>query len=443
MQVNEEPSGPSKQPASFHPHYVLTMVFIGFALNLFDRQIIGILLQPIKQEFHLSDTALGLLSGLAFALFYATLGIPIARLADRRSRRLIMTVSMALWSAMTALGGLAQNAVQLVLSRVGVGVGEAGFTPAAISLLADYYPKSKRILAMSVVNLGPVAGIMLGLMVGGWAAEALGWRGALLLAGAPGVVFALLFWCTVREPLRGRFDGATISSTQAGRAGAVVPAVPSPWRVPSYRWIVLGASFFSFGVFGASTWLPAMLERSYGVGPAAAGMMLGPLFGVAGAAGTLFGGWAAQVLARRDARWALWLPALAAVLCVPLVIAAFLSHVLYATVGLYAVAYGLSFIYMGPVFATVQTLVAPHGRATATAWMMFCVNLIGIGLGPQLVGVLSDLFNTAGTAEPLRYALAAVAVFFVVPAIAFVRAARTLVADAENTKLRAFDSGPV
>jgi MFS family permease len=208
----------------------------------------------------------------------------------------------------------------------------------------------------------------------------------------------------------------------------------SPWRVPSYRWIVAGASFFSFGVFGASTWLPAMLERSYGVGPAAAGMMLGPLFGVAGAAGTLFGGWAGQVLSRRDARWALWLPAIAAALCVPLVVAAFLSHALYLTVGLYAVAYCLSFIYMGPIFATVQTLVAPNGRATATAWMMFFVNLIGIGLGPQLVGMLSDLFNALGSAEPLRYALAVVAAFFVVPAIAFTRAARTMVVDAENSR---------
>lgn len=432
MQASEESADPSPQPASFYHRYVLMMVFIGFALNLFDRQIIGILLQPIKQEFHLSDTALGLLSGMAFALFYATLGIPIARLADVRSRRLVMAASMALWSAMTALGGMAQSAVQLVLSRIGVGVGEAGFTPAAISLLADYYPKDKRILAMSIVNLGPVAGIMLGLVVGGWAAEALGWRGALLLAGAPGVVFALLFWCTVREPLRGRFDGVTA----AGHTDLAQPAARSPWRVPSYRWIVLGAGFFSFGVFGASTWLPALLERSYGVGPAAAGMMLGPLFGIAGAVGTLFGGWAAQALSKRDVRWVLWLPALAAALCVPLVVAAFLSHVLYATVGLYAAAYCLSFIYMGPIFATVQTLVAPNGRATATAWMMFCVNLIGIGLGPQLVGVLSDLFNASGSAEPLRYALAVVAVFFVVPAIAFTRAARTMVVDAENARHR-------
>lgn len=418
------------QPTSdAYRHYVLTLVFIGFALNLLDRQIVGILLQSIKQEFHLSDTALGLLSGMAFALFYATLGIPIARLADRHSRRLIMSVSMALWSAMTAIGGFAQNAAHLVLSRMGVGVGEAGFTPAAMSLLADYYPKNKRILAMSVVNLGPVVGIMLGLMVGGWAVESFGWRGALLLAGAPGVAFALLFWLTVREPPRGIFDG---SPDPARSPPASLERARSAWRVPSYRWVVAGAAFFSFGVFGASTWLPALLERSYGVGPAAAGMLLGPLFGVAGAVGTLFGGWFAQALSRRDARWAMWVPAISAAICVPLVALAFLSRELYLTVGLYALAYCLSFTYMGPVFATVQTLVAPNGRALATAWMMFFVNLIGIGLGPQLVGLLSDLFGASGSSEPLRHALALVALFFVVPAIAFVRAARTMVADAEN-----------
>lgn len=407
--------------------YILAVMFCGFTLNLLDRQIIGILLQPIKEEFLLSDTALGLLSGLAFALFYAVLGVPIARLSDRYSRRTVISICMALWSAMTALGGVAQNAWQLILTRAGVGVGEAGYTPAAMSMLSDYYPKEERIVAMSVANLGPIAGIMLGLMLGGWAAEMFGWRGALFIAGIPGVLFALLFYTTVREPVRGISD----------RIASILPEGPtqsfSPWRVSSYRWIVLGAAFFNFCLYSIATWMPAMLQRTHGVGPAEAGMILGPVFGVCGALGTLTGGWVAQKLSRRDVRWGLWVPAGMAALCVPLVTIAFLSDVMGTTVSVYAIAYLLSFFYLGPTFAIVQSLVPPGARARATAWMMLVVNLVGLGLGPQFVGVLSDQFNAAGVGDPLRMALACVGVFFLVPAIAYLRAARTLSADSEGS----------
>ncbi len=406
--------------------YVLAIMFCGFTLNLFDRQIIGILLQPIKEEFLLSDTALGLLSGLAFALFYAVLGVPIAKLSDRYSRRAVISVCMTLWSAMTALGGLAQNASQLILTRAGVGVGEAGYTPAAMSMLSDYYPKEERIVAMSIANLGPITGIMLGLIVGGWAAEVLGWRGALFLAGIPGVLFACVFYATVREPIRGMADRI------ATMAEAAKASTYSAWRVPSYRWIVVGAAFFNFCLYSIATWMPAMLQRTHGVGPGEAGLILGSVFGVCGAVGTLSGGWVAQRLSQREVRWGLWMPAIAAALCAPLVVAAFASALLDVTLWIYAAAYLLSFFYLGPTFAIVQSLVPAGARARATAWMMLVVNLVGLGLGPQFVGILSDHLNASGAADPLRYALATVGVFFLIPAIAYLRAARTLPADMER-----------
>lgn len=416
----------ASQPAGEIParrgyrRYVLAVMFCGFTLNLFDRQIIGILLQPIKEEFLLSDTALGLLSGLAFALFYAVLGVPIAKLSDKYSRRKVIAVCMALWSAMTALGGVAQSAWQLILTRAGVGVGEAGYTPAAMSMLSDYYPKEERIVAMSIVNLGPIAGIMLGLMVGGWAAELFGWRGALFLAGIPGVLFAVLFYSTVREPMRGILDKL--------KDGAALPpssAAASFWRVASYRWIVLGAAFFNFCLYSIATWMPAMLQRTHGLGPADAGLILGPVFGICGAIGTLSGGWFAQKLSLRDARWALWMPAAAAALCAPLVVTAFLSTALGTTVWVYAAAYLLSFFYLGPTFAIVQSLVPAGSRARATAWMMLVVNLVGLGLGPQFVGILSDVLTANGSGDPLRYALAVVGGFFLIPAVTYCLAART------------------
>lgn len=414
------PAGPAPVGRGYR-RYVLAVMFCGFTLNLFDRQIIGILLQPIKEEFLLSDTALGLLSGLAFALFYAVLGVPIAKLSDKYSRRKVIAVCMALWSAMTALGGVAQNAWQLVLTRAGVGVGEAGYTPAAMSMLSDYYPKEERIVAMSIVNLGPIAGIMLGLMVGGWAAELFGWRGALFLAGIPGLLFAILFYSTVREPMRGVLDKLKASAAFPLQSSEAF----SPWRVASYRWIVLGAAFFNFCLYSIATWMPAMLQRTHGLGPADAGLILGPVFGICGAIGTLSGGWVAQKLSLRDARWALWMPAAAAGLCVPLVVTAFLSTALGTTVWVYAAAYLLSFFYLGPTFAIVQSLVPAESRARATAWMMLVVNLVGLGLGPQFVGILSDVLTANGSSDPLRYALAVVGGFFLAPAVAYCLAART------------------
>jgi predicted MFS family arabinose efflux permease len=407
----------SKQSGSGYRHYVLFMVVIGYALNLFDRQIIGILLPAIKVEFALSDTALGLLSGFAFALFYATLGIPIAKLADRRSRKWIMSASIAVWSAMTFVGGLAQSAAQLIVSRFGVGVGEAGFTPAAVSMLADYFEARKRILAMAIMNLGPVVGIMLGLVIGGWAAAEFGWRGALMLAGAPGLLFAFIFALTVREPKRGAFDLAATSVVESGS--------PTPfWRNSAYIFLVIGASMSNLGIFAVATWMPSLLDRSYGMGPAEAGMVLGPMFGVAGAIGTFGGGWLSQKLALRDPRWALWLPALCALVIAPLVAAALASHSLTLLLALYGVAYCLSFAYLGPIFATIQTLIGAPDRASAVAWMMFFVNLIGLGLGPQLVGFVSDSLTGAGYTEPLRWALVSVTPLMLVPAIAYWLAAR-------------------
>ena len=248
-------AGDGAAPARpWYRNYVLVMVIIGFALNFLDRQILTILLQPIKQELHLSDTVLGFLSGFAFALFYAALGVPLARLADRRSRRVIMSVSMAVWCGMTALCGMAQNTVQLFLARFGVGVGEAGFTPAGMTLVADYFPESRRNTALGFVNIGPMLGMMLGLMIGGWAVGVVGWRGAFLIAGLPGLAFALLFALTVKDPFR-TLGGSTAAEARAELS--FLQGMRELWSDPAYRWLILGCGFSAFGLYGFSIWMPS------------------------------------------------------------------------------------------------------------------------------------------------------------------------------------------
>lgn len=404
-------------------NFVLAMITVGFTLNFLDRQILTILMQPIKAELHVSDTALGFLSGLAFALFYATLGIPVSRWADRGSRQRIMSISMALWSAATALCGLAQSFTQLFVARIGVGVGEAGFTPSGLGMIADYFSRSRRGIATGIVNTGPMFGMMLGLLIGGWAASAYGWRCAFLISGVPGILFALLFWLTVREPWRGMADGEAPAPVEQPNIGA---SMADLWNNRAYRFLVLGGAMSAFALYGESTWMPSFLARSHGLQPKQVGELLGPLTGVVGGIGMVVGGFLTDRLSRRDARWALWMPAVASVVAIPPLVLTLTASDKSTVVAAYAVAYFLNVLWVAPTFVAIQSLVASGVRISALAWKLFFTNLIGLGLGPQLIGIASDLLAAQRGAESLRSAMLFAAALLVVPTTFYLAAARSM-----------------
>jgi MFS family permease len=408
-------------------NYVVAMLTIGFTLNFLDRQVMSILMQPIKVEMHLSDTALGFLSGLAFAIFYATLGIPVSRFADRGSRRGVMALSMAVWSLATAVCCITRNFTQLFMARIGVGVGEAGFTPSGLAMIADYFPRSQRGLATGIINTGPMFGMMLGLIIGGWAASAYGWRAAFAFAGIPGLAFAALFWMTVREPWRGMADGAAPEAYVHYTAGASMAIL---WRNRTYCLLVLGAAMSAAGLYGLSTWMPSFLARSYGLQPRQIGSTLGPLIGIVGGLGMLAGGYLTDKLGRRDERWHFWMPAIASVLSLPAASAALLAGSAPVAIGLYAIAYFLNVLWVAPTFVAIQALVPATIRVTATAWKLLFTNLIGLGLGPQLVGVASDLLAKNAGSESLRYAMLLCVCSLLIPTVLYLTAANSMKGEA-------------
>ncbi len=382
--------------------YALAVLLAVFALNFMDRQILAILIQPIKEDLRLSDAQLGVLSGFAFALFYTTLGIPIAQWADRGKRLRIIALSLAVFSGMTALCGLAANFWQLALARIGVGVGEAGTNPPSHSLIADLYPMSARSSAMAIFALGPHLGLFLGFLVGGWLNQWYGWRVAFLAAGMPGLLLAGVVHLTLKEPPRGLADGGSPTAMEPPRLAAVWRDM---WRRPSLRHILAGGALASFVVYGVISWLPAHLARSHGMESGTIGVVLALIVGLAGGVGTLVGGLLADHLARTEPTWQVRLVALALVLGVPLWIAVFLTPDTTAMLWLLVLPGMLLGVYVGPTFALVQALVDVRSRAVAAAILLFIANLIGLGIGPLVIGVVSDLLRSQLGSDSLRMAL--------------------------------------
>jgi MFS family permease len=406
-----------------YARYALGLLFVVYVFNFIDRQILSILLEPIKQDLGVSDTAMGFLTGIAFALFYTVAGIPIARLADRRSRRTIIAVGLFVWSAMTAASGLARSFGQLALARIGVGIGEAACTPPAHSLLADYFPPERRATALAVYGMGIHVGILFGFLVGGWMNEIFGWRQAFYVVGLPGVVLAIVVRLTLREPVRGAADGhhAPMLGTVSGR-----DAVREIWSLRSLRHMALGAGLHSFAGYGLAAWGPAFLARVHHMSSAEIGTWLGLITGVGGAAGAVLGGVLADRLGRRDARWTLWVPAIASTIEVPLLVAFLLLPSVNTALLIAVPAILTGAMWLGPIFAATANLVRPAMRALTSALMLFVVNLIGLGLGPQAVGVLNDALAPAFGAEAVRYSLCLVGLTNLWAAGHFAWSARTL-----------------
>ncbi|MFN3945991.1 MAG: spinster family MFS transporter [Allosphingosinicella sp.] len=405
------------------PRVVLWILLLVYILNFLDRQIVNILAEPIKQELGLSDTQIGLMTGLAFALFYTFLGIPIARYADnpKTSRVGLISVSLAFWSAMTAVCGLAQNFVQLLLARVGVGVGEAGCTPAAHSLISDTVPPAKRSSAIAFYGLGIPIGGLVGMVMGGLLADAYGWRVAFFVAGAPGVLLALALPFILKEPRRiaGPITGA--SPAAPDRMG-LKAALAEIGRSKALVNLIIAASLVAFLAYGKTVWTTIFFIRTHGLSPGQTGLWLGIGVGVATMLGTWAGGQLADRFGGRDPRHIVTAPAIGMLVAAPILFVGYWSQDWLLGLVLIVVAAVLNNFYYGPTFACVQGLVAPQARAMATAVMLFAQNLIGLGLGPLFFGMLSDGVRPMAGEESVRWVLFGAAWLGLIPAWFFWRA---------------------
>lgn len=401
---------------------VLGMLLLVYTFNFIDRQIIGILAVPIKAELALTDTQLGALGGLAFALFYTALGIPVAMLADRRSRTGIITVALLLWSGFTALCGLATGFWQLFLCRLGVGIGEAGGVAPSYALIADYFPSTQRARALAIYSLGIPIGSATGVLLGGWIASAVDWRTAFFVVGLGGIAIAPLFRRLVREPVRGRFD-RPVAPAPAPPIRAVLAHLA---RKPSFWLLSFGASCSSIVGYGLMFWLPSFFRRSLGLSLWDVSLFYGTLLLLGGIIGVLGGGVLADRLgtARRSA-YAL-VPAAAFVLAVPFYVAGVLSETPILSFLFLLPPTALGLMWLGPVLAALQHLAPPAMRATTSAIFLFINNLIGIGFGTLFFGFVSDALGASQGDNALRDAIILGLAFYVLAAILFLAAATRL-----------------
>lgn len=393
-------------------YYVLGLLSTVYAISMVDRQLLAILLEPIKREFKLSDMAMGFLGGPAFAVFYTTFGLPLARLADRRSRSLIITASLAVWSVFTAVTGFARSVMHLLAARFGVAVGEAGCNPAAYSLLSDYFPVERRATAFAVYQLGAVVGTFVGMKLGGALAEIYGWRSVFLYLGVPGLAVALLVKLTLREPVRGALDVGT--GAAARPALAVIGVLLAK---PAFRHLATAAALHCFVVYGIGNFYGSFLIRSHGLSLPQASSKLAFIYLLAGVAGTYAGGWLADRNARRsgDARYYLWVPGVLLAVGFPFSQLAFWTSDLRLVLVGVAMTVATASGYLAPSVTATYRMVQSSERALASAVLLFILNMIGLGLGPLASGALSDLLHgvfvargaseAQATADGLRWAL--------------------------------------
>ena len=415
-------SGTKKTGRSGRPVAIMAMLLAAYTLNFIDRQIVGILAVPIKADLGLTDSQLGLMGGLAFALFYTGLGIPIARLADRYDRGLIMAVALGAWSLMTALCGAAQNFGQLFLARLGVGVGEAGGVAPAYSLISDIFPEHQRARALAVYSFGIPIGSASGIVFGGVIATLIDWRYAFFSVGALGLLLAPFFRRVVRDP-RDENAGTAPPPVRFGKVISTLAAKPSFWLLS------VGASCSSMMGYGLFFWLPSFLVRSFGLTLLSASLHYGAILLVAGIAGIWLGGRLADRTGeRRRAVYAL-VPAAAFVATIPFYALGISAQNILVAMAFLLVPTGLGLVWLGPVLAAVQGLVPPRMRSTASAIFLFVNNLIGIGIGTPAIGWLSDALTARYGAEALRYAILAGTLFYVAAALLMLLASRFLTRD--------------
>ena len=397
--------------------WILLVVYI---FNFIDRQIVNILAEPIARDLKLSDTQIGLMTGLAFALFYTVLGLPIARYADRptTSRPRLIAVALAVWSGMTALCGLAQNYTQLLLARIGVGVGEAGCTPAAHSLISDIVPRERRASALAFYALGIPIGTLLGMIIGGQLADAIGWRRAFVVVGLPGVALALVVVFLLKDPRR------HVTAAERAAAPAALSNKETLRLIFGSRALVMlmiAASLAAFLSYGKTTWATIFFQRTHGLSPGEVGLYFGLLNGVSAILGTWLGGKIADRWGATNRRHVLTAPALGMLIAAPLAFLGYSAPTWQSALAMLALPTLLNSLYYGPTYSAVQGLVKPQARAMAAAVLLFFQNLIGLGFGPLFFGMLSDLLKPEFGEDSVQIVLYSAAFLGVIPAFFFWR----------------------
>ena len=414
-------------------YYVLGALFLGYVFNSIDRGVLNVLVESIKNEFHASDTAMGLLGGMTFATFYAVMGIPIAALADRTNRVNVLSLSICLWSVMTALSGAATQFIHLLLARIGTAVGEAGGTPPSHSIISDYFPISKRATAISLYMLGVPVGQSIGLFCGGWLNQLFSWRIAFIAVGLPGVLVAILIKLTVKEPPRGYSD--VVASSKSNKAApSIFETAKYLWKLKSFRNLCLANGLHSFVWYGGTIFNAAYLIRSHGMQSGEAGTILSTVALVA-TIGTFAGGFLADKLSVRynNKHWYLLLPAIVTIGMLPFQFGSYLGSTMYIVVPSFYGMMILASIFFGPTYAMAQALAPKQMRARATSIVLFMQTLIGLGLGPLAVGRISDMLEASKGQYSLAWGLVIVGMVNIWASWHFFRGAKTLEQDLDKT----------
>jgi len=391
----------------FYRSYALGLFLLVYIVNFIDRQIFSILIEPIRAEIYLSDTQLGLLGGIAFAIFYTFAGIPIARWADVGVRKNIVSIAIVIWSLMTVFTSTAKNFWMLLIARVGVGIGEAGCSPPIHSLIADYFPERKRATALSIYSLGIPIGGALGTLIGGWVGEYFGWRMAFLVVGLPGVLIAAVVYLTIKEPPRGYSEPGGIPEQK--QQVPLKDTIKFMWRLKSFRHMSFAGSLHAFVGYGVGLFLPSFFMRVHGFGLAETSTYLF-FIGLTGVIGTYLGGYLSDRFGQKDLRWYLWVPGIATIISVPFAVIFYTTGNPILAIFLAIPGAILGPMYLGPTFATTQTLSPLAMRSLASAILLFILNLIGLGLGPLFAGFLSDILRPEYGEESIRYSLLLLAV---------------------------------
>ncbi len=383
--------------------YVLILLMLTYLMSFMDRQIMSVLIEDIGKDFTLNDMQRGLLMGLAFSLFYAGLGIPVAWLADRTSRKNIISISVTIWSAATVLCGMAGGFWSLFAARVGVGIGEAGGTPPAHSMLGDYFKKSELTRALSIYSIGPPLGATLGLIAGGWLAETYGWRAAFVIVGMPGVILGIIVYFTVREPERGKFAVEKPDALpKEGLGGSLMALI----KEPAYMGALGGHTLQAMAGFILMSWAAVIMIRTFNAPLSEVGLLLGMAILIGSPPGMLIGGILSDKLALRDARWMAWIPGLAMVLTLPAYMGAMFAPDIISMVVLISIGTFFIGISYPPNIGIIQTIVKPSQRALASAFLLLASNIVGMGMGPLLSGWLSDILKPVYATSSINMAVA-------------------------------------
>ena len=408
-------------------YYVLALLTAVYALNFLDRTIFNVLIEPIKKEFTLSDTTMGLLAGFGFVLFYSLLGIPIARVADRLSRRNIVALAFAFWSAMTFLCGMASSVASLAIARIGVGIGEYAGTPASQSMIADLFDKNERPRALGIYAIGTYLGVFLGYFIGGYVNQHYGWRMAFFSAGLPGIALAAILWLTIAEPKRG-------ANAEVFTPEPIGPTLGFLASQKSFIIVLIGFCLTTYTNYATAAWIPPFMARVHHLSSAEIGTYAGTFKGLFGMAGTLVGGLMVAQISRRDDRWKLWAPAITSGLAGPVFALCMLTPDFATMVAALAATSFLVGFHLGPIFAIAQTVARPSMRALASAIILLTATCFGQGVGPLAVGMINDALKNDYGAEAVRYSLLSAALTTMLGALLFVWAAASIRADIRRAK---------